>query len=341
MTRDERVVITCAAVRTTARILFVLLALPAIAWAAAALWIDGPTWRPLAGALAGALVLGSAAALVAWRWRGAIAVTLAFAAVLYWWLSLEPRLDRDWAPEYAELPHAEFRGDLVTIRNLRNFVYRSETDFDPHWETRTVDVAKLNGVDLAFSTWGPPNIAHTVMSFQFAEGPPLVFSIETRRERTETYSAIRGFFRQYELYYVVADERDVLKLRTNFRGEKVRLYRLRTPIPRARRLLLSYLEELNALAERPRWYNALLHNCTTSIRVHTSAAGAPMPWHWELIANGHLDELLYRQGVIQNKIPFAELRERSDITERGKRADDDPAWSALVREGLPERPPPP
>jgi hypothetical protein len=324
------------------RILVTVLLLMDIAWGAAALWIDGPASRPLAGALAGAFALGAGGALLAWRGgRGAIVALVLVLAVFAWWLSIAPRLDREWAPEYAELPRAEIRGDQVTIHNVRNFVYTSETAFEPHWETRSYDLSKLTGVDLAFSFWGSPHIAHTIMSFQFAEGPPLAISIETRRERTESYSAIRGFFRQYELYYVVADEQDVLKLRTSFRGETVRLYRLRTPVQRTRAMLLSYLEEVNELAERPAWYNALLHNCTTSILVHTAAAGAPMPWHWQLLANGHLDELLYRQGVIQNAVPFDELRARSDIGERARAAGDDPAWSALVREGLPDRPPPP
>jgi hypothetical protein len=328
--------------RTLLRIVVTALLLLDVAWGAAALWIDGPASRPLAGALAGGFALLAGGALLAW-WggRGAFLAVAAVVAVFLWWLSIEPRLDRDWAPEYAELPRAEIHGDQVTLHNVRNFVYRGETDFEPRWETRSYDLSKLTGVDLAFSFWGSPHIAHTIMSFQFADGPPLAISIETRREKTESYSAIRGFFRQYELYYVVADEQDVLKLRTNFRGETVRLYRMRTPLTRARAMLISYLEEVNELAERPRWYNAALHNCTTSILVHTTAAGAPMPWHWQLLANGHLDELLYRQGVIQNRIPFAELRERSDISARGKQAGDDPAWSALVREGLPDRPPPP
>jgi hypothetical protein len=328
--------------RTFLRIVVTALLLADIAWGAAALWIDGPASRPLAAALAGGFALVAGGALLAW-WggKGAFLAVAAVVAVFVWWLAIEPRLDRDWAPEYAELPTAEIQGERITVHNVRNFVYRTETEHDPHWETRTYDLAKLTGVDLAFSFWGSPHIAHTIMSFQFADGPPLAISIETRRERTESYSAVRGFFRQYELYYVVADERDVLKLRTNYRGETVRLYRLRTPLTRARAMLLSYLEEVNELAERPRWYNALLHNCTTSILVHTAAAGAPMPWHWQLLANGHLDELLYRQDVIQSRIPFAELRERSDIGARARAAGDDPAWSALVREGLPDRPPPP
>jgi hypothetical protein len=316
------------------RIVLGLLALPVLAWAAAALWIDGPAgpWLPAA------YLLASVALVAFFGWRGALGAAALFGVVLGWWLSLAPSLDRDWAPEYAELPTAEIHGDLVTVRNVRSFAYTSETEFTPHWETRTYDLSKLIGVDLFFSFWGSPHIAHTIMSFQFAEGPPLAISIETRRERSEVYSAIKGFFRQFELYYVVADERDVVRLRTSYRGEQVRLYRLRMPVERARGVLLSYFDEVNELARRPYWYNALTHNCTTSILVHTAAAGAPMPHHWELLANGHLDELLYREGAIQNGIPFDELRARSDVSERGKEAGDAPDWPARIREGLPERP---
>jgi hypothetical protein len=311
------------------------------AWGAAALWIDGPASRPLSGALAAALAAGLLAVLAKVRPLPAAALVCAalLGAVLLWWLSLAPRMDRDWAPEYAQLPSAEIDGDRVTIRNLRHFAYHSETDFEPRWETRGYDLAKLTGLDLFMSHWGSPHIAHTILSWQFAEGPPLAISIETRRERGEGYSALRGFFRQFELYYVVADERDLVELRTSQRGEDVYLYRLRTPVPRARAMLLSYLEKVNRLAREPDWYNAFSHNCTTSILVHTHAAGARLPVEWELLANGHLPALLYRLGALNRDLPFAELRARSAVSAAGKRAPDGPDWSARIREGLPERPP--
>jgi len=189
--------------------------------------------------------------------------------LLAWWLSLAPRNDRNWYRDVRVTPTAELDGDRLTVHGVRNFTYRSETDWDEHWEDRTYDLAKLRGLDLFMAYWGSPTIAHTIMSWEFEGGLPLAISIETRKEQGESYSAVRGFFRQYELYYVVADERDVIGLRTNQRGEQVFLYRLRTPRTRARQLLLSYVDAMNRLAKTPEWYNAFTHNCTTTIELHT------------------------------------------------------------------------
>jgi hypothetical protein len=154
---------------------------------------------------------------------------------------------------------------------------------------------------------------------------------------------VRGFFRQYELYYVVADERDVIALRTNHRGEQVFLYRLRTPPARVRALLLSYVQAMNGLAATPKWYNAFDQNCTTSIEGHTrtlAADGGPVPvWDWRLYLNGRLDELLWEQGIVNSSLPFPALRAASDITARARAAGDGPGFSERIREGLPARPP--
>jgi len=219
---------------------------------------------------------------------------------------------------------------------VRNFKYRSESDYDQRWETRTYDLDRLRGVDLFLSFWGPTQIAHTIVSWEFDDGQHLAISIETRKEKGESYSALRGFFHQYELYYVVADERDLVGLRTNCRGEQVYLYRIRIPRPQARALLVDYLNEVNLLAEHPRWYNALTQNCTTTIRGHAQNAGAGGRLNWKLIANGHLDQLLYERGQIYSDLPFADLRARSDITEKAKAAGDSPDFSARIRQGLPE-----
>jgi len=146
---------------------------------------------------------------------------------------------------------------------------------------------------------------------------------------------VRGFFRQYELYYVVADERDVVRLRTNYRGEQAYLYRIRMAPERARALLLDYLREVNRLAEQPRWYNALTHNCTTMIRYHVKEIGGSQPWDWRILANGRLDELGYGRGTIDTSLPFPELKKRSNITEKAKAADSAPDFSVQIRDGLP------
>jgi hypothetical protein len=267
--------------------------------------------------------------------RGAFAALLALAAVVAWWLAIPPSNDRDWSPDVSRLPRAAIAGNRVTIENVRNFDYRTETEYTERWETRTYDLDHLRGVDLFLSFWGPTLIAHTIASWEFDDGPPLAISIETRKERGESYSAVRGFFRQYEVYYVVADERDVIRLRTNYRGESTYLYRMRMQPERARAILFEYLKEVNYLAEHPRWYNALTHNCTTTIRHHAQQVAADRPWDWRILANGRLDELGYERGQIDTSLPFPELKVRSDITARAKAADAALDFSIRIREGLP------
>ncbi len=314
-----------------------------IAWSCAALWFDGPAPRPLAAMLAALLAFGSAGFLFFLKpFRLGVAATLvAFGVVLVWWLGIEPRNDRAWQPDVATLPRAEISGERVTLHNMRNFEYRSEVDYSARWETRTYDLDKINGLDLFLSYWGPRAIAHTILSWQFEDGPPLAISIETRKEQGEEYSALRGFFRQYELYYVVADERDLIRLRTNFRGEDVYLYRLRTPPARARALLLDYLAKVNRLAKEPDWYNAFTHNCTTAIFLHIRDLGLPFTWNWKMFLNGYLDESLYQQAIVNRSLTFDRLRERSAISSVARGIESAAEFSASIRTGLPDRPPPP
>ncbi len=217
---------------------------------------------------------------------------------------------------------------------MRNFEYRSETDYTQRWEERSYDLSKLEGADFFLSYWGSPWIAHTIMSWAFSDGQHLAISLETRKEQGEAYSAALGFFRQFELYYVVADELDLIRVRTNYREEDVYLYRLNTPLETAREVLLDYLAEINRLARNPRWYNAATHNCTTTIRHHVQQVAPENPRDWRILVNGRIDELGYERGTIDTSLPFAELRRRSAITARGKVASPE-QFSARIREGLP------
>ncbi len=322
------------------RIAASLALLLAITWAAAALWIDGPESRALAGTLAGGVVVASAlaAALVRPWWHAAVAVFVPFAVVFAWWLTLAPSNDRDWQSDVARLPLATIDGSKLTIRNVRSFQYRDERDFTEHWETRTYDLDALVGVDIFISFWGPTLYGHTIASWEFADGRHLAISIETRKEKGEEYSAVHGFFRQFELYYVVADERDVIALRTNHRGETVQLYRTIASPEGDRALLLDYVREMNALADNPRWYNALSHNCTTTIWRHAKAVGSDHPFEWQLLANGYLVDLAYERGTVDTSIGLDELKRRSDITARALAAGDGEGFSKAIREGLPSRP---
>jgi hypothetical protein len=314
--------------------------LAGVAWGALALWFDGPNSRLLAGTMCAALGLTSLllAALVRPFLKGLLAAILPVIFIVLWWVSIAPSNSRDWSPDVARTAQALFQGPSVTIENLRNFEYRSETDYEQRWERRTYNLNGIRGVDLFMSFWGPTQIAHTIASWEFDDGQHLAISIETRKTKGQSYSAVRGFFRQYEIYYVVADERDLVGLRTNYRDEQVYLYHIRASASQARALLIDYLKEVNRLAEHPQWYNALTQNCTTTIRGHTQNVGAGGRLDWRLLANGHLDELLYERGQMDTHLPFEEVRARSNITERAKAAGDSPDFSARIRQGLPTAP---
>ncbi|MEF8731368.1 MAG: DUF4105 domain-containing protein [Candidatus Accumulibacter meliphilus] len=258
--------------------------------------------------------------------------------MLGWWLSIAPSNTRDWRPDVARLPTASVDGSLLTIRNVRNFTYRSDQDFSERWETRSYDLDTLVGVDLLISFWGPTLYGHTITSWEFADGGHLAVSIETRKEKGEEYSALKGFFRQYELYYVIADERDVVGLRTNHLGETVQLYRIRASADKGRALLLDYVKAINAIAKQARWYNALTQNCTTTIWHHTRVVGSGPSLDWRLLANGQLVDLAYERGTVNDEFGLDELKRRSDITARARSAGDIEGFSRTIREGLPPRP---
>jgi hypothetical protein len=239
------------------------------AWVAGALYLDIPiTWlrAPLMFGY-GAAVL-AALLLIKSRWRAMGIVLGLFTVVLAWWFTIKPTEDRAWQPDVARRAWAEIHGDQITLHNVRNCEYRTETDYTPRWETRVVHLSKLNGVDLAITYWGSPWIAHPIASFQFADSLPIAISVETRKAVGQSYSALRGFYRQYELIYIPADERDVIRLRTNYRdGENVFLYRTTSTADHARAVFLAYLDRLNQLHEKPEFYNAITDNCTTNIRL--------------------------------------------------------------------------
>lgn len=264
-----------------------------------------------------------------------------FLLVLTWWLLMPTSNNRDWQSDLATLSYADIAGDKVTIHNIRNIDYRTESDFTVHHYNKTFDLSKLMGVDLFLVYWGSPKIAHTMMSFDFEDQGNICFSIETRKEKGEDYSTVKGFFRQYEIIYVVADERDLVRLRTNYReqgkGEDVYLYQLNASTETARKVFLSYVEEVNRLKESPQWYNALTDNCTTSILKHTMPYNPDARFDWRLIVNGYVDEMLYERKTINTSLPFAELKKRSYINPKAQNAGNDPVFSQLIRVGLPEK----
>ena len=266
-------------------------------------------------------------------------VVLVAALVVAWWIGLRPSNDRDWRPDVARLATAHVDGDRVTVRNVRHFRYRTVDEFDERWEDRTYDLSRLDGLDVFFIDWGPRLYNHTILSWSFSDGQRLAISVEVRKRRDQDYSAWKAFFRQYELVYVVADERDVIKLRTNYRHrEEVYLYRVTTSRAGARALLLSYFKAMNAIARRPLWYNALVANCTTVIRQRVIHAGGRLPLSWRFFANAYLPPFLYQRGLLDRSRPFEELKATSHINGRARQVAEGDDFSTRIREGLPMPP---
>lgn len=318
--------------------------LTGIVVAAMTIWGAGMLYfSPLAPESVRAVVAGGFAALtvVAFlflprRERTLIGFAVIFALLVGLYFQISASNNRDWQREVAELPYATINGDMVTIHNVRNFDYRTETDFTPRWETRTYDLRKLDSGDLIAVYWGSKAIAHIMLSFGFGKDYISV-SIETRKEKGESYSTLAGFFRQYELYYVLADERDVIRVRTTFRRpqEDVYLYHLRAPLKNIRRVFLDYVKTINDLRERPRFYNTLTTNCTTNVLFHTRVNPESPPVSWKVLLSGYVPDYLYELGRIDTTRPFAELEKLSLVNTRAHAADQDSRFSQRIREGLP------
>lgn len=305
-------------------------------WAAAALYFDvRVSWLRVPFALVYLLAVLAVWIRIKSFWLKRGLTFGGFLLVLGWWLALPPSNDRDWLPDVAVLPYADIEGNKVTIHNIRNCDYRSETDFDVRHYDKTYDLDKLRTADLFMVYWGSPHMAHTMVSFGFEGGDYVCFSIETRKEKGEGYSAVKGLFRQFELTYVVADERDVVRLRTNYRqGEEVYLFRMNGSPEQSRKALLDYLRRMNRLREKPVWYSAVTDNCTTAIRTQRAAADRA-PWDWRILVNGHGDTLLYERGRIATNLPLAELKQRAHINARARAADKAADFSRLIRQDVP------
>ncbi|OGR66595.1 MAG: hypothetical protein A2X31_04550 [Elusimicrobia bacterium GWB2_63_22] len=305
-------------------------------WGVMAIVYSGlPAGARLAGAAAFIVAALAGALLPKKGWWKIACFTPAFLAVLAWWLALPPGNSREWEPDVARLPYADVYVSSVTLHNIRNCDYLSEREYTVRHYDRVYDLGALKSLDLFFVDWGLPNIAHTMLSFGFGGDNYVVFSIETRREKGEEYSSVRGFFKQYELTYVVADERDVVRLRTNYRkGEDVYLYRLTASPEFIRKVFLDYLGSVNGLKARPRWYNALTANCTTDIWKHIAPFYPGAKFDWRILASGHVDEMAYELGVLDQTFPFRELKRRSVVNERG-RAAGGRDFPGAIRRGLP------
>jgi hypothetical protein len=290
-------------------------------------------WRIIA-AVAYLLIVAAMMHFGRKRWQRFVGCLLCFAIVLSWWLSLKPSNDRAWQADVSKLASFDIASGHAIIHNFRQCDYRAELDYTCTWSILDVDLAQIQGVDLFMNYWGSPWIAHTIVSFDLDHGQHVAFSIETRKQIGQTYSALRGFFRQYTLISVVSDERDLVRLRTNYRhGEDLYLYRTRATPAFARSLFLDYAAMTNRLDAHPQWYNAITHNCTTEI--FTFETLKSQPFDWRILLNGKADQMEYQRGELAGDLPFPELKQRAYINPSARAADKDPQFSIRIREGRP------
>ena len=325
----------------TIRGIWLLFRVLLIAWATLAIYYSN---LPSAG-LRVALATSFAVSAVWLLWlsrdrRAPVVFVVLFLGVVCWWLSISPSHDRPWRPDVAVMPRATIDGDRVRITGVRNFEYRSLTDFTARWEEREVQLSHLTSVDFFVSYffvshWSGGLVGHTFLSFIFDNAPPLSISIETRPEVGESFNPVASLFKQFELIYVVGDERDLVRVRTNFRKETVFLYRLNASPDNARRLLMVYLKRINELADRPEFYHLLSNSCTINIIRYLNAAGRRGRFDIRHLLNGLIDSYLYYSGRIDTTLPFDELRRRSQINEAAQAADDAPDFSERIRASLP------
>jgi Domain of unknown function (DUF4105) len=308
-------------------------------WGAFALWFQVPGGWVLQS-LGVCLWIAFTLVILVALWRGQFAVgavsfAVAFAVLQIWWWQIQPSNNRVWADDVAQVTTGVVDGDHVTLHNVRNFDWRTKIDYTQRWETRTYDLRRLNSLDMILSYWSMPAIAHVLISFGFDDGEHVVFSVEIRREKTESFSEIGGFFKEFELSVIASDERDVIRVRTNVRGEDDYLYRIRMPVDDIRSLFLAYVSQANDVARKARFYNTITANCTTIIYHMAKRIVGHLPLDYRLLLSGYLPGYVYKVGGLDTRYSLEELRALGRITERAKQSDRRPTFSADIRAGIP------
>lgn len=238
--------------------------------------------------------------------------------------------EAQWVSEYARTASAVYHGDEVHIRNIRIFSYRTRDDSIPSYYDARYSLDSVRSVDLVVSRWTHESIAHVFVSFGFDDGRYLAISIETRRKQGQRYSTWKGLFRNYRLIYVVADERDLIGVRTDVRRERVTLYRADVPVETVRALFADYLRRVNELNGRPEYYHTLVNNCTTNILRHARTVAPHLRYSWKVLLSGHADEYSYALGLLDRSMTFDELKARC-LIERHEDSVVDADFSAAIR----------
>lgn len=311
----------------------------ATAWAALALWYRLPLPELGRAAAAGVFALFGLLTVVSLasrlRIKAILSFAVVFALVLVWWSTIKPEANAAWSADVARQVTGKVDGDTLMLNDVRNFEWRSNTDFTGRWEPRTYDLSKVRTVDLFMSYWAGPKIAHVIFSFGFEGGEQLAWSIEVRHKAGGAFSPLADLFKNDPLVILAADERDVVGVRSNVRGEDVQIYRLKASPEQARALLLEYVAQANALAATPQFYNSITTNCTTTVAKLMRVAGDTVPFDWRLIVNGYLPDYAYDRGAIDTSIPLSQLRAVAKIDERARADGLSPDFSTAIRVGVP------
>ncbi|MBZ9604511.1 Lnb N-terminal periplasmic domain-containing protein [Phyllobacterium chamaecytisi] len=316
-------------------IILIILTLIGFLWGGFALWYQLPFG--IAGNIGCLLLWAAIAFSVLWlelkgrAWRALIVLVPVMVGLGYWWSTITPSLNRIWADDVAQTVTGSLNGNYVTLSNIRNFEWRTPADYTPRWEVRTYDLQDLESVDLFLSYWSNPAIAHTLVSFGFNNGDHVVFSAEIRKERHETFSEIGGFFKEFELAMIAADERDIIRLRTNIRKEDVYRYRINLKPEMRQALFLSYIDNANHLATTAKFYNTITANCTTVIFDMVRAITPELPLDYRVILSGYLPGYLYDIGAIDRHGPLDETIRAASINQRAQDAGSDMDFSAKIR----------
>lgn len=304
-------------------------------WSALALWYQCPGGTAIRWIVSIAWTLGALAALIlSLSRRSGLPVgiyALAFLLLLAWWSTIRPSNHRDWADDVARPLTGSVDGDQVTLFNVRNFNWRTDQDYDQRWETRQYDLDHLASTDLILSSWGMPGIVHALLSFGFDDGSQVVFSVEIRRQRGQSFSSIGGFFKRFERTILAADEHDVIRVRTNVRGEDDHLYRLQMSKPAMRALFLSYVKGANELAAQPAYYNTATSNCVTIVYGMAKQIDPGLPYDYRLLLTAYLPSYLYEVGALDKRYPLAQLTQEGDITARARATGPNDDFSRAIR----------
>jgi hypothetical protein len=313
-----------------------LLLVVLVAWGALSLYYSNAPWPTVR--LIMAVLFAVAGIWAVWFSRGRtpkLVFTALFLLVTIWYVLIPPSHLRDWRLDVSVMPRAMIDGDLVTLTGFRNFDFKGRNEFVSRFEERVVNLSDVTSVDFFISYWSKGPVGHTFVSFNFKNSPPVSISIETRPEANEGYDPVGSIFKLYELIYVIGDERDIVRWRTNYRNEEVFLYRINASPQQARLLFEIYLERINELYDKPEWYHLFKNNCGLNIIRYANAAGREGGFNIRHLLNGWMDRYFYSVGLIDNTLPFSELRQKSHINKAAIAAQHNPEFSMAIRESLP------